>query len=249
MNAHLTNAHATNAPATDHPERLGGGAMFDRVAPRYDRLNALMSFGLHRLWRRRLVAALGPLSDGDVALDLATGTADVALAIARRYPGARVVGVDPSPGMLAVGDDKVRRVSRGGAVTLEIGDGQALGHADDAFAASCIAFGIRNVPDRPACLAELARVTRPGGPVAVLELSWPRAGLLGPLARFHVRHVVPRLGAWLSGEREYRYLAESVAAFPAPAAFASLMGDAGLVDVRWRAMAFGTATLFVARAP
>lgn len=239
-----------NAATDAHPpEDLGSGAMFDRVAPRYDRLNALMSFGLHRLWRRRLVAALGPLGPGDVALDLASGTADVALALARRYPGARVVGVDPSAGMLAVGADKVRAAGLDAAVSLEVGDGQALAHADDAFAASCISFGIRNVPDRPACLAELARVTRPGGPVAVLELSWPRAGLLGPLARFHVRHVVPRLGAWLSGEREYRYLADSVAAFPAPDAFAAIMADAGLVDVDWRPMAFGTATLFVARAP
>lgn len=233
----------------DGAERLGGGEMFDRIAGRYDRLNTLMSAGFHRLWRRRLVAALGPLGAGDRVLDLASGTADVAIAVARRHPEVRVTGVDPSAGMLAIGAHKVARAGLGERVALEEGDAQALAFADGAFAGACIAFGIRNVPDRARGLAEMARVVRPGGRVAVLELSWPRGGVLSPLARAHVRHVLPRLGAWLSGEREYRYLAESIAAFPAPAAFEAMMREAGLVEVSSRPMTLRTAQLFVGRVP
>jgi len=229
-------------------ERLGGGAMFDRIAARYDRLNGLMSMGLHRLWRRRLVAALGPLAPGDRVLDLASGTADVAIAVARRHPDVAVIGVDPSEGMLAVGRHKVGRAGLDARVQLQLGDAQALELPDDSVAASCIAFGIRNVPDRLAGLREMARVTRPGGPVVVLELSWPRGGALSPLARFHVRHVLPRLGAWLSGEQEYRYLADSIAAFPPPAEFAALMAEAGVAGVSSRPMTLRTAHLFVGRA-
>ncbi|PKN53975.1 MAG: bifunctional demethylmenaquinone methyltransferase/2-methoxy-6-polyprenyl-1,4-benzoquinol methylase UbiE [Deltaproteobacteria bacterium HGW-Deltaproteobacteria-14] len=229
-------------------EALGSGAMFDRIAARYDRLNGLMSMGFHRLWRRRLVAALGPLGEGDRVLDLASGTADVAVAVARAHPEVAVVGVDPSEGMLAVGRHKVARAGLEGRVRLEVGDAQALALGDDSVAASCIAFGIRNVPDRLAGLREMARVTRPGGPVVVLELSWPRGGVMSPLARMHVRHVLPRLGAWLSGEREYRYLADSVAAFPPPDAFGALMREAGLDAVTWRPMTLRTAHLYVGRA-
>lgn len=238
----MTDVHAETGDA------LGSGAMFDRIAARYDRLNGLMSMGFHRLWRRRLVAALGPLGAGDRVLDLASGTADVAMAVARAHPEVEVVGVDPSEGMLAVGRHKVARAGLEGRVRLEVGDAQALALDDDSVAASCIAFGIRNVPDRLAGLREMARVTRPGGPVVVLELSWPRGGAMSPLARWHVRHVLPRLGSWLSGEREYRYLADSIAAFPPPDAFGALMGEAGLDAVTWRPMTLRTAHLYVGRA-
>lgn len=230
-------------------ERLGGGAMFDRIAARYDRLNGLMSMGFHRLWRRRLVEALGPLSAGDRVLDLASGTADVAIAVARAHAGVHVIGVDPSEGMLEVGRHKVSRAGVAERVELQVGDAQALELPDDSVAASSIAFGIRNVPDRLAGLREMARVTRSGGTVVVLELSWPRGGALSPLARIHVRHVLPRLGAWLSGEREYRYLADSIAAFPPPDDFATLMRSAGLEQVGWRPMTLRTAHLYVGRVP
>ncbi len=227
-------------------DRLGSGAMFDRIAQRYDRMNTLLSMGLHHRWRRRLVAALGPLAPGDEVLDVATGTADVALEIARLAgQGVRLVGLDPSPGMLAVGRDKVVAAGLKDRVELVEGDAQALPFADDRFAAACISFGIRNVPDRLAGLRELARVTRPGGRVAVLELSEPRGGLLSPLARLHVHHVVPRLGSWLSGEREYRYLQESIAAFPPPAQFGALMEEAGLEEVHISAQTLRTAHLYV----
>jgi demethylmenaquinone methyltransferase/2-methoxy-6-polyprenyl-1,4-benzoquinol methylase len=229
--------------------RGGSGEMFDQIAARYDLLNRLISFGLDRSWRRRLVAALR--CDGRAArvLDVATGTADVALDIARLLPQAEVVGLDPSRGMLDVGDQKIARRGLEGRVRLVVGDAQAMGDfADDSFDAACISFGIRNVPDRVQGLREMGRVTRPGGKVCVLELSEPQGGGLAPFARFHVHHVVPALGSLLSGSREYRYLQRSIAAFPPPEVFAGLMREAGLVDVQVERMRFGAAHLYVGTA-
>ena len=224
--------------------RAGSGAMFDGIAPRYDLLNRLMSFGLDRGWRRKTVRALA-LQPGARVLDLATGTADVAMAIARSCPGCRVVGVDPSLGMLEVGRRKIADAGLAEQVSLQAGDAQALDFEDGSFDGVCIAFGIRNVPDRARALAEMARVTRPGGRVAILELSEPRRGLLAPLARFHIRKLVPRLGALLSGSREYHYLQSSIAAFPPPEEFADLMRAAGLDVLAVTPFSFGVCHLYV----
>lgn len=224
---------------------LGSGEMFDRIAERYDLLNRVLSLGIDHGWRRRTARSLGVESrERPEILDLATGTADLAIAIARTYPSARVQGTDPSRNMLAIGRAKV--VARGLAdrVSLAPGDAQAIELADASVDAVSIAFGIRNVPDRRRALAEMARVTRPGGRVVVLELGEPRGGILGPLARFHIRQVVPRLGALLSGASEYRYLQRSIAAFPDPADFAAMMGEAGLATTIVP-LTFGVCNLYV----
>ncbi|HET6345776.1 MAG TPA: ubiquinone/menaquinone biosynthesis methyltransferase, partial [Myxococcota bacterium] len=168
----------------------GSGAMFDRIAPRYDLLNHLMSFGLHHLWRRRLVKALA-LKRRARVLDVATGTADVALAICAAHRDAEVVGLDPSHAMLDVGVRKVAASEARGRVQLVPGDAQSLPYPNASFDAACISFGIRNVPDRQRGLQEMARVVKPGGRVVVLELGEPRDGLLGPLVRWHVHSLVP----------------------------------------------------------
>ncbi len=221
----------------------GSGVMFDAIAPRYDVLNRLLSLGLDRGWRRRLVrrvAGEGPVR----VLDVATGTADVALAVAHRNPRARVTGLDPSQGMLEVGRRKVIDAGLYRRVGLVVGDAQRMPFADGEFDACCIAFGIRNVPDRDAALAEMRRVTRPGGVVAVLELAEPDGGVLAPLARFHVHHVVPRIGGWLSGAGAYGYLRDSVAAFPPADVFASRMDAARLGRVEVLRLGFGAAHLY-----
>jgi demethylmenaquinone methyltransferase/2-methoxy-6-polyprenyl-1,4-benzoquinol methylase len=223
----------------------GSGAFFDRIAGRYDLLNRVISLGVDQRWRRRAVRALS-LPDGGRALDLATGTADLAIRIARSHPGATVVGVDPSVGMLDVGRQKVESRGLTERVSLEVGDARSLPFDDDAFDGTTIAFGIRNVPDRAAALREMARVTRPGGRVVVLELSEPRGGILGPLARFHIHEVVPRLGALLSGAREYHYLQRSIAAFPPPEEFAALCEESGLTVREVVPLTFGVACLYVA---
>lgn len=233
-------------PSTAAPPQPGSGAMFDRIARRYDLLNRLMSFGVDRRWRRRTVAALGLGDTPRRVLDVATGTGDLAIDIARRHPEAQVIGVDPSVNMVAVGQPKVTRFD--GRVELRIGDAQALAFPDGHFDAVTIAFGIRNVPDRARGLAEMTRVCRPGGKVAVLELGEPKRGVMAPLARFHIRQVVPRVGALLSGAREYRYLQTSIAAFPPPEEFLEMMRTAGLRDVRVEPLTFGVCNLYVGTA-
>ena len=227
---------------------LGSGAMFDRIAHRYDLLNRVLSFGLDHGWRRRASAALAlPPDERGEILDLATGTGDLAITIARMHPAARVLGTDPSTNMLAFGEGKIRAF--GERVRLTTGDAQAIDAAEGRFAGVTIAFGIRNVPDRDRALREMVRVTRAGGRVVVLELGEPNVGILGPLARFHVRHVVPRIGALLSGAREYRYLQTSIAAFPSPREFAAKMEAAGLERVSFSPLTFGACTLYVGSRP
>lgn len=225
--------------------------MFDRIARRYDLLNRVLSLGIDQRWRRRTVGAVagnGWRSGGRV-LDLATGTGDLALLIARSHPGVQVDGVDPSRRMLWEARAKVRSAGLEGRVRLVVGDAEALPYPDATFDAATIAFGIRNVPDRARGLREMRRVTRPGGRVAVLELSEPGGGVMGRLARFHVHTLVPRIGALLSGEREYRYLQSSIAAFPPAAEFSDMLRDAGLAVVGVHPLTLGVCHLYVAERP
>lgn len=223
----------------------GTGAMFDRIARRYDLLNRINSFGLDRSWRRKSVEALG-LSPGSRVLDLATGTADVAIEVLRQEPRATVIGLDTSPRMLDVGRHKVEAAGLSERIELRTGDACELPLEDASVDGVVIAFGIRNVPDRARALREMARVTRPQGRLVVLELNEPRSGFLAPLARFHIHRVVPRLGAWLSGSREYRYLEESIAAFPPPQEFIDMVRGAGCLVIAVRPLAFGACYLFIA---
>lgn len=230
--------------------RPGSGAMFDRIARRYDMLNRVLSLGMDRRWRRRTAQALAlEHADGADArvLDLATGTGDLALAILRRWPRARVVGLDPSPAMLDLARDKGERRGLGEQLSFGQGVAEELSFDDGSFEAVTIAFGLRNVPDRERALAEMARVTRAGGRVCVLELGEPTGRVLGPLARFHVHRVVPRLGALLSGAREYRYLERSIAAFPPPHVVMDMMARSGLEPLDVQRLGFGACHLFVGK--
>ena len=222
----------------------GSGAMFEGIAERYDLVNRIISFGIDRRWRRRAVRALATSSPPGSVLDLATGTGDVALEIAAQYAEARVTGLDPSPRMLEIAQKKIAHKALDARIDFIQGDAQALPFPDDTFDGITIAFGIRNVPDRVKALAEMARVTRPGGRIAILELTEPK-GVFGPLARFHVHTLVPTLGALLSGAREYHYLERSIARFPAPAEFVSLLGQAGIEPLSVEPLTFGVCHLFV----
>lgn len=219
--------------------------MFDNIADRYDLLNRIISLGIDQSWRRKTVASLA-LDPSSRVLDLATGTADLAIMIAKLHPGVEITGVDPSNNMLAVGQKKVERELLTERVRLLEGDAQALPFEDNSFDGTCIAFGIRNVPDRVQGLREMARVTRSGGRVAILELSEPRGSIMGALARFHVHTVVPWMGAILSGKKEYRYLQKSIAAFPPAEQFAATMDEAGLTVLELVPLTFGVAHLYVA---
>lgn len=226
--------------------------MFDRIAHRYDLLNRVLSLGIDRRWRRRTVRSLNLGDDGAGpvrVLDLATGTADLALLVARSGTGTHVIGLDPAPRMLDVGRTKVAAAGLDDRVRMVVGDAETLPFPDAGFHGVTIAFGIRNVPDRDRALREMRRVTRPGGRVAVLELSEPEGGIPARLARFHVRKLVPWIGAALSGAREYRYLQTSIAGFPPAAEFAAMMEAAGLRVVRVDRLTMGVCHLYVAERP
>lgn len=228
------------APTPGAPEPAAVRAMFDRIASRYDLLNRLLSAGTDRRWRRAAVRLLEP-PPGARVLDLCTGTAD--LLIEALGGGGRGTGVDLSSGMLARGARKLERLGLAGRASLAAGDVERLPFGEGLFDAALIAFGIRNVGRPERALGEVCRVLRPGGRLVVLEFSTP-PGLLGGLYGLYFRHVLPRVGALVSGDAgAYAYLPASVARFPAPAEFAALLEQAGFEGVAYRALSGGIAHL------
>ncbi len=218
--------------------------MFSSIAPRYDVTNEVLSLGVHRLWRRRAVALSGATA-GSHVLDCATGTGDLALAFKRRVGEAgRVVGTDFCAEMLGPAAEKAQRAEL--KVELEVADAQALPYAPDSFDVASISFGIRNVDDPVKCLAELARVVKPGGRVVVLEFGQPD-GVFGSLYRFYGRTVMPFVGGLLTGNRAaYQYLPRTAAAFPAGEQFLALMDRSGAYASRAaHPLTFGTAWVYV----
>lgn len=224
--------------------------MFGEIAGRYDLLNHLLSLGVDVYWRRRTVR-LAPPRGAAPLLDVCTGTGDLALAYARAAREASaVVGSDFTPQMLHLAMRKAERESMRRRVqtplAFVLADAQALPFADDQFQIVSVAFGLRNVADPRRGLREMVRVCRPGGRVVVLEFSQPRNRLFGAIYRFYFRHVLPRVGQWISGSRldAYRYLPASVGEFPCGAELASLLRECGLREVQYRPLTCGIATLY-----
>lgn len=202
--------------------------MFGRIARRYDRANTVLSFGTHHAWRRKAVKAarVGP---GDHSVDVACGTGDLSFALKRTVgPTGSVVGVDFTPEMLDMA--RAKAAAKGQDVGFQAGDALALPLADHAFDAATIAFGIRNVDDPPKCIQEMHRVVRPGGRVVVLEFGQP-TGPFGACYRAYSKHVMPRIGGMITGDRSaYEYLPRTAADFPAGEAFTDMMEQAADFD-------------------
>lgn len=219
--------------------------MFSSIAPRYDLLNRLLSLGTDRRWRREAVTWTKP-ETGGVHLDVATGTADVALEIFRQKGnGAFVAGVDISADMMRIGQAKADRAGLSNRMAFVQAPGEALPFRDDVFDSVSIAFGIRNVVHRELGLREMCRVIKPGGRVVVLEFSQPGTSLFGTLYRFYFTKVLPRLGGLLSRGSAYFYLPDSVQEFPPPSDFAERMREAGFEPVTFRPLTRGIVTLYV----
>lgn len=213
--------------------------MFDRIVPRYDLMNHLMTFGMDFRWRALVAKRAAAM--GDRVLDVATGTGDVAFAI--RAAGARhVVGLDFSPEMIAAAQAKAR--DRHADIDFLIGDAMALPFASNTFDACTVSFGLRNMPDYPAAIAEMTRVLRPGGRFICLEMTPYRKPVLGPLFSFYFAQIMPLVGGVLSGDiTAYRYLPKSVAAFPTSTQLVMLMRAAGLTNTHVTTLGFGTVAI------
>jgi demethylmenaquinone methyltransferase / 2-methoxy-6-polyprenyl-1,4-benzoquinol methylase len=210
--------------------------MFDRIARVYDRMNSVMTAGMHHRWRER-AADLARVGPGSRALDVGTGTGDLAIELARR--GAAVTGLDFAPAMLDVARRKAPDID------FERGDALALRYEDARFDAVTVGFGARNFSDLDRGLREMARVTRPGGRVVVLEITSPQRPPLSWFFRLWFDRVVPALGRLAGAPDAYTYLPSSVRRFPGPGELAERMGAAGLDDVRWIITAGGIIALHV----
>jgi demethylmenaquinone methyltransferase/2-methoxy-6-polyprenyl-1,4-benzoquinol methylase len=218
-------------------------AMFSRIADRYDLMNGLMTFGMHHAWRRVAARQTVAIPEGP-ALDLATGTADLALELRHLHPSRVIVGADFSEGMLRVARDKLARVESGRRIRLVAADALQLPFEDGAFACVTSAFLLRNLAHLAQGLREMKRVTRPGGRVVALEITQATLPGFTPLFRFYFHRIVPRVGQLVGGDREaYTYLPQSVDRFVTPAELSALMQEAGLRQVTYRALGLGTVTV------
>ena len=222
--------------------------MFDGISGRYDLLNRLLSMGIDIRWRRVALRMLRERGIPGRVLDVATGTADLALALAADLPEAEVIGVDLSEGMLGVGRQKVERNGLRARVRLEQADAENLPFEDGAFDAVTVAFGVRNFENLDKGLGELQRVLRPGGHLMVLEFSRPTSPLVKGLMNLYSRSLMPALGGWLSKDRAaYAYLPASVQVFPEGEAFEERLQRAGLQPLRQRRLSMGISSVYIAR--
>lgn len=219
--------------------------MFSSIAARYDLLNRLFSFGTDVRWRRELASEI-PEAGNHPILDVATGTADVALTMEEVCAGDRlIVGTDFTLPMLRVGSNKISD-NRSQRIRLTAGDAYSLPFKENTFDAVTIAFGLRNLAHRVEGLREMARVLIPGGRVVILEFSPMNRPVLGPLFRFYFHRIMPFLGGIISGDRgAYHYLPESVDQFPDPLGLGQEMMEAGFTEVKYRALTMGIAYLHV----
>jgi demethylmenaquinone methyltransferase / 2-methoxy-6-polyprenyl-1,4-benzoquinol methylase len=221
--------------------------MFGHIAPSYDLLNHLLSLNIDHYWRWRSTRLVPPQGDWPI-LDLCTGTGDLALAYDRAARGqVAVVGADFCHEMLTLAAEKTVRRHAAGRITYLEADAQRLPFADDQFQITTVAFGLRNVTDTDRGLAEMVRVTRPGGRVAILEFSRPRGWFFGRLYQLYFRWLLPLIGQTISRSKDnaYRYLPASVMEFPDGPALAERLRRHGLDQVRWYPLTGGAATLYV----
>ena len=229
---------------TDQSKKEEVREMFDNIAPKYDLLNHTLSMNIDRLWRRHVVKIVRRARPRRI-LDVATGTGDLAIAMARRIEGVQLLGVDLSERMLEVARRKVEARGLDGRIVLDRGDAEHLDVATASIDVATVAFGVRNFGDLDAGLRELARVLRPGGKVVILEFSRPSNRLFRAVYEFYTYRILPRIGGMVSHDRKaYEYLPASVGEFPLPAEFLRRLEAAGFHDCKARSQSCGIAQIY-----
>ena len=248
-----------STPGTD----FGTGSMFDQIAPRYDFVNRAMAVNMDIGWRKVMVQRIKErVPESPMLIDVATGTADVALLLADAMPSAQILGVDPSQNMLAHGQDKITEQQKSSKITLQHASVEDLGSIlePSTYNGATMAFGIRNVADRPYGLCQIRRVLKQGGVLGILEFSEPDEsfGVMGYLAKLFIRYIAPTAGAFLSGKpKEYLHLQNSIQHFPTPVEFGNMMENLQCPESvttgafrleRLQHLNFGSVQLYVATA-
>ena len=217
--------------------------MFNSIAPYYDGANRILSIGLDHLWRRTAVKRLAPKNE-HVYLDVGCGTGDICLEMVRQNPTTRVIGIDPSLGMLEIGWKKIRQYGVDSQIFLRQGNCLNLDFPDNSFDGVITAFCIRNVTDHKKAFSEIVRVLKPGAKLVVMELTEPMGLIMKPLFRIYAKTVMPTVTKIMSSVSAYKYLTDSMAAFPKPEKITNLMIDAGMANVSNFSMTFGIVTIF-----
>ena len=220
--------------------------MFDNIAPTYDRLNHILSINIDRLWRRRVVRLVRPMHPRRI-LDVATGTGDLAIAMAHKIPDCRILGVDLSEQMLAIAQEKVKARGMDEHITLSVGDAEHLDIADGSVDVVTVAFGVRNFENIELGLREMHRTINEGGHIVILAFSTPRSRLFGALYRWYSHKVLPFIGRLISRDgAAYDYLPSSVDEFPSSERFMEMLREAGFKNCKARSQSFGIAQIYTA---
>ena len=220
--------------------------MFDNIAPTYDRLNHILSINIDRLWRRRVVRIVRRLHPGHI-LDVATGTGDLAIAMARKITDCKIHGVDLSEQMLTIAREKVAARGMDEQISLSVGDAEHLEVADGSVDVATVAFGVRNFENLEQGLREMHRTIKEGGTIVILEFSTPRSRIFGAIYRWYSHKVLPFIGRLISRDgAAYDYLPSSVDEFPSPERFMEILREAGFKSCKARSQSFGIAQIYTA---
>ena len=223
--------------------------MFDNIAPTYDKLNHILSLSIDKMWRRRVVRKVRRMKPEKI-MDLATGTGDLAIKMAKAMPKAKIMGVDLSEKMLAVAAEKVRRKGLDDHIALYQGDAEQLDVADGVLDVVTVAFGVRNFGNLEQGLSEIMRSLRSGGHIVVLEFSTPRNWLVRKCYQFYSNHVMKPVGGMVSKDRKaYDYLPDSIVEFPDRERFLEIMSRTGFVECRRRSQSLGIAQIYIGKKP
>jgi len=218
--------------------------MFDRIAPKYDLLNRVLSLGIDTIWRKKAIALLNP-QDHEKILDVATGTADMCIEINKQLSPVEITGLDISSNMIEYGKVKIANRDLSHLIKLEVGDSENMRFADGYFDATTVAFGVRNFGNLKQGLKEMNRVLRPGGKIVVLEFSRPLYFPFKQLFNLYFKYLLPVIGKWSSKDQKaYKYLYESVQAFPDYDRFSDILREVGFRSVQWKALSLGICTIY-----